>query len=466
MKKVAFVFCFCFFVTSLISQTLFSYGKYKVSKQAFLKAYHKNNSTGISNDVADYLNLYINYKLKLQEARDLQMDTLPSQKTDLQNFANQISANYLIDSAELIRLAKEAITRSFYELHLTYIFIPKDKLNEIKFPGLPSIPLSKQFNRIKLTYPNAVYEDASFITVFSLPYKLENRAYALSLNQISKSYDNGDGIYYFQVIEKRPALVDKIQTAQILIAVEPSNINDKIAKRKADSLYELVKSGADFALVAMQASEDKSTASNGGMMEEFGISKYSKEFNDPVFRIKKVNEISKPFKTRYGYHIVKLISKTPVKSSFEESNLAKWKQRVMEDDRISLAKEKMINKVSKLIKLPPDSKVGKTAIMDYYRKHLIDYNNSFKEVLNEYEEGNLVFELMNQNVWQKGARDSTGLFQFYTLNKNKYDSRKKFDDIKGKVINDYEIYLENLMVDRIKIKYPITINKAVFHLLR
>ena len=119
------LFSFFFFVNNGNAQTLFSYGSKSVSKGDFLKAYSKNNNEGKPTEKSyrDYLELYIRYKLKVQAAYDLKLDTLPAQQTELKNFRNQVADTYMNDEESLNTLVNEAYERSHKDIHLAHIFI-------------------------------------------------------------------------------------------------------------------------------------------------------------------------------------------------------------------------------------------------------------------------------------------------------------------------------------------------------
>src|SRR5687767_8328597 len=103
MKKI-FLFLFMgFFAQGVLAQTLFTYGNKSVSKTEFLRAYNKNKSVVTDKDMAlrEYLDLYIKFKLKVQAAKDLRIDTLSSIKQDLENFRIQVQETYLNDESSL-----------------------------------------------------------------------------------------------------------------------------------------------------------------------------------------------------------------------------------------------------------------------------------------------------------------------------------------------------------------------------
>lgn len=108
------------------SQNIFSYGNNAVSKQEFLKAFNKNKVTITDKDkaVRDYLELYSNFKLKVKEAQDLKLDTLPQIKYDVENFRNQVAESYLNDKKSMDLLQTEAFERSKRDLHVIHFFAP------------------------------------------------------------------------------------------------------------------------------------------------------------------------------------------------------------------------------------------------------------------------------------------------------------------------------------------------------
>src|SRR5690349_516348 len=110
MKQLAaafLLFCSC----SLSAQTLFYYGKDSVSAPEFLAAYLKNNANQRSEkSMSGYLELYINSKLKVADARQKGYDTLPQLVSDLSDLRQQILPTYLNDKAAVDRLVQEART--------------------------------------------------------------------------------------------------------------------------------------------------------------------------------------------------------------------------------------------------------------------------------------------------------------------------------------------------------------------
>jgi peptidyl-prolyl cis-trans isomerase SurA len=480
MKKLflsAIFFCSC---AILFSQTLFTYGTHAVTKDEFLRAYNKNKTVVTDKEKAlrEYLDLYIKFKLKVQAAKDIRLDTLSSLATDLQNFRSQIEEGYLNDENQLNTLMQEASDRSQKDIHVLYLFYPIKDFSD-----------SLAVVRSHLT-SKEIWGDFGFITVFNLPYDIENFIYGLKPGQESKPYRTKNGFYIFKNVEERKA-VGKIKAAQILIAVpEGAKEEDKInAKRLADSVYRAIQSGADFGEMAKNMSNDKMTYMSGGVMPEFGTGKYDPAFENNVFALKKDNDITPPFQTQFGYHIVKRLSRTEI--SIDKNDAAflyNLKQQVQQDSRITSAKEKFLNDVLKRLNYKKNAAVNETelwkltdsfivtgkkipgknldektilfsvnntniktgdwlkfakeykssasykgeadkelfknftsiTVMDNFRKKLPDFNPDFKYQLQEFKDGNMLFEIMERNVWTKASNDSVELNKYYTAHKNKY----------------------------------------------
>jgi peptidyl-prolyl cis-trans isomerase SurA len=274
----------------------------------------------------------------------------------------------------------------------------------------------------------------------------------------------------------------------------PPNADEATKQRSqklADSIYTLLQGGADFGTLAKTFSNDKLTYMNGGEMPEFGSGKFDYSFEKEVFDLKKDGDISRPFSTAYGIHIVKRMGYTPTVTDKSDASLQfELKQKTMQDARISEAKEKFAKEIITKIgykRLPgvkdedllryADSldmhadqeyynqtpisnkpiisftksslkgtdwlkfvkeykgnfenykgesnkelwdKYITIASLEYYKKHLEEYNEDFKFQMTEFKEGNMLFEVMEKNVWNKAGIDSVGLLKYYNEHKENY----------------------------------------------
>jgi len=505
MKKTFLAITFLFAATQLFSQTLFTYGKDAVSKGEFLRAYNKNKApvTDKERSLREYLDLYSNFKLKVKAATLLRMDTLPEMQTDIENFRAQIVEGYMTNKEGLNKLVNEAFQRSQKDIHLLHFYIAvNDKMtaaDTIKvYEEIQTIYAALKSGRNDYTTlssenPNVSFADLGYITVFSVPYNYENIVYGLVAGEASAPFRTKTGWHVVKNAEERKS-IGKLKVAQILFAL-PQNASTetvKAARQKADSIYKLLQAGQDFATLAKKFSDDKLTYLSGGVMPEFGTGKYEPDFEKQVLEIKKDSEISAPFLTSYGFHIVKRLQQKPIPTSKnDDAYMDALKQRVLQDLRMSVVNEKFVKDVvlprtqykrnisvtdadlfryadsaystRKADNYPINNKVifsfenesvkgfdwlnfvkdyrlkkGETdkemfdnyvakKAMNYYRDHLEKYNTEFKYQMCEFTEGNLLFAIMEKNVWNKATNDSAGLINYYNEHKEKYSWAKSAD---------------------------------------
>lgn len=336
----------------LQAQTLFTYGKHSVTTDEFLSAFKKNKiaSDTTKNALRDYLDLYINFRLKVQEAKDMHLDTLASLRAELQNFRHQVEKNYTYDKKELGFLLNQALRRSEKDIRVSAILIkpiaPIDTLHLFEIASKISGSLNKDKNKNLSGFEGqgvkVSNEDLGYVTVFTLPYSLENIVFSLQNNEYSKPEKFGSGYIIFKKVDERPAM-GKIKVAQILISSSPeSGRTEEQTKRLADSLYGMLIKGTDFSRIAKEFSNDRNTYFNGGEMPEFGVGKYSPEFEEHAFELKRDGDISKPFKTEFGYHILKRISVTHLPKVDDPDYIFEIRQKLTSDDRIDIARNKLI----------------------------------------------------------------------------------------------------------------------------
>ncbi|MDQ6762672.1 MAG: peptidylprolyl isomerase, partial [Bacteroidota bacterium] len=407
MKQLCFLVAFFSFTSFLYSQSLFTYGNHSVDKDEFLRAYNKNKTTTENKEQAlkDYLDLYIKFKLKVQAAKDMRLDTLPSLEADLDNFKGQIEDSYLKDEKQVSALTDEAYLRSKKDIHTLHFYVPVDE----KMLPADTMKAYKAINETydelkkgKTNYEDILAEikeeiapvqgnDLGFITVFTLPYEFENIVYGLKVGEVSKPYRTKKGWHIFKNEEERPA-AGKVKIAQILFAVPASNnpLRDR-AKQLSDSVYKALQAGADFSELAKKYSDDKMTYMNGGLMPEFGVAKYDGGFEKAAFSLKHDSDITEPFQTEFGYHILKRISRSPLpENKSDAASMYSLKQDVLNDSRIETAKEKFIKEI-----------LAKTG----YKKNNVVTDAALWKITDS-------FTLVNKNISVGNLSEKTVLFSF------------------------------------------------------
>jgi peptidyl-prolyl cis-trans isomerase SurA len=498
------------------SQTLFTYGNYSADAKDFLRAYNKNNSQPASNKakaIHDYLDLYINSRLKIQEAHERGYDTLPQIKSEVDNLRTQVIENYMSDPEAINRLAKEAFQRSLKDIHVAHIFISfkdnngiddttkaRQKLNDVLkrlAKGEDFLNIAQQASEDPSAKTNK--GDIGYITVLTLPYTFENIIYATAPGKYSTPYRSRVGFHIFKNLGERKA-AGKIKAQQILIAFPPGadEATKKTAARLADSLYQRIMAGGDFGKLASAFSNDYISAATGGNIPDISVGQYDPAFEKLVWSLTKDGAVSKPFLTTHGYHIVKRVAVKPViVNPNDKGNIEDLKQKIMADDRWKTARDFIYDRVKKkagfqklnyddavlwalsdslfdfkpagagrnmnresplfrigdttitvsqwisygqMNRFKPDRTGMKTypdlmeeftkrAMYDYYRSHLEEFSDEFRVQMNEFRDGNLFFEIMQQEIWNRTQNDSTELWTLFKKNRTKYNWKPSADAV-------------------------------------
>ncbi|HEX2605959.1 MAG TPA: peptidylprolyl isomerase, partial [Flavisolibacter sp.] len=356
MKKLLTA-CAVMVSLSATSQTLFYYGKDSVSVNEFLKAYHKNN-TGPKSPKAfsNYLDLYINSRLKIKEAQSLGYDTLPQIVSDIAGLRQQILPAYLNDKESIDKMANEAFLRSQKDIHLAHLFFSfrehpdtaalASRVKEAmqKLTTLSFSEVARQYSDDPAAAENG--GDLGWITAFSLPYELENLAYSLAPGKTSGIYRSRAGYHIFRNLAERKA-IGRIRAAQILLSFPPgANEATRLKTRKlADSIYNSLLKGADFGKLAAQYSNDAISAAANGEMQEFGTGEYDRVFEDKVFSLAKDGAITPPFQTTHGFHIVKRIARVPIPAKADAKTLQLLREKTERSDRMNSSRSSLAKKV-------------------------------------------------------------------------------------------------------------------------
>lgn len=497
-------FLLLLFSSGLTAQSLFTVDGTEVTKEEFLKAFSKNNNGVSPTDKAyrDYLDLYIRYKLKVKAAYAAQLDTLPAQRTELQNFRNQVADTYLKDQESMDKLVKEAFQRGQKDIRLAHIFIalPKNpsvtdtlRAYEKAMAAYKALKKGKKFAETALAFSEdpsvrSNNGEVGYITVFTLPYELENLAYSLAPGQFSRPYRSKGGYHIFKNEGERKAL-GRIKVAQILLSYPPGATAEvKTATReKADSIYRLLQNGGDFVALARAYSGDNLSYKNGGELAEFGVGRYDSAFEAAAFGLETDGAISQPLASDFGYHILKRIYRKPFPRQFDDQAAAAIRQQVLNDPRVEVSRQALFSRIYRetdfqraeipegdlwaltdsamrnsgynsyhglgygttvfsisqraytvkewldFVRASRTQRAGngvsdkdlfqryiERTALDYYRNHLELYNKDFAFQLNEFKEGNLLFEIMQRRIWDKASTDSAGLAKYYEAHKGKY----------------------------------------------
>ena len=300
-----------------------------VARSEFEYSYNKNNAAGVidKKTVEEYVDLFVNYKLKVAAALDAKLDTLTSFKKEFAQYRDQQIRPTMVTDADV-----EAEARKVYD----------DTKRAIGPRGLV-----------------------------------------------------------------RPAHIF-LMLGQRATAEEQERV-----KQRIDSIYAALKGGADFADMARRLSQDQGTAANGGLLPWIGPGQTLKEFEDKAYALKD-GEMSEPFLSPAGYHIILMKGHKQLEPYDSlRSNILSFIEKRNVRDRIASMKLDTIVEQS-------GGKLTREEAMERRADSLMAVNPDLKNLIREYHDGLLLYEISNRAVWEKAAKDEEGLEAFFKKNKKKY----------------------------------------------
>ncbi len=319
--------------TFLISQddeALFTINNKKISKSEFVYSFNKNNPTLVSENIDStrkYLEKYIEFKLKIIEAENLGLDKKKEFIDEFGKYRTQLIMPYLADRQLIEKLAKEAYERMKTEIHVRHILIsvslyasPKDSLLAYQKASKILLRLNsgEDFGVVARQVsddPQAINNggDLWYVGPLILPYNIENYLYSNKQAKYSHPIRTQFGYHIVEILDKRknPGLT---HVAHILVALtnQKKEFLDEPSKQLADSLYQLIQNGQDFSALAIQYSNDNGQLTNGGELPWFETGAMPHEFEIACHKLSYDGAVTKPIKTRFGYHIIKRLGKRDI----------------------------------------------------------------------------------------------------------------------------------------------------------
>lgn len=342
------------------SETVIDFGKEKISKAEFKRVYEKNNNGEMvsKSTVDEYLELYINFKLKVLEAEARGLDTNAAFIKELAGYRKQLAQPYMSADEILEDLKREAYERLQIDVRASHVLIsvaadasPQDTLAAYKKAQEVKKMLEKgeDFEQVAKAYsddPSAQVNggDLGYFTAFYMVYPFESAAYNTEEGGISEIVRSSYGYHVLKVVDKREA-VGNVTVEHILVSSDPELSKTADPQGKINEIYRKIKGGENFEDMAAQFSDDTRSASQGGRLPAFGVSRMVPEFEAVAYNLKKPGDISKPFKTQYGWHIIRLIDRQPI-GTFEEIE-SELNSRVEKDSRSNLQEGAVLQKIKK-----------------------------------------------------------------------------------------------------------------------
>jgi len=333
----------------------------EVYKYEFEQIFWKNKKESVATkeDLDEYVDLFTKFKLKVTEAEELGLDTVPKFIKELDGYRVQLQKPYLIDSKVNEALITEAYSRTENEVRASHILLlmkgdvsPEDTLkvyNKIKSIRDEIVKGTISFvdAAVKYSEDESVKNnkgDLGYFTAFRMVYPFESAAFNTKVGDVSQPFRTRFGYHIVKTTNKRKGR-GTVKVAHIMLtnkkgATEQDLIN---SKKKIEEIYQKIQKGASFEKMALEFSEDRQSAAKGGELKWIKPGETFVEFDSIAFSLKENGVISSPVMTPAGWHIIKQIDVKPVGDL--SSMRSELKSKIQRDTRSQISKESFINKL-------------------------------------------------------------------------------------------------------------------------
>ncbi|MDG1534683.1 MAG: peptidylprolyl isomerase [Schleiferiaceae bacterium] len=486
-------------------EVLFTVGNQSITTEEFKAVYEKNKGVGAALDPKtpeEYLELYINFKLKIAEAYEQQRDTATEFKNEFGGYRAQLAKPYLSDQGAEDELVNQAFSRMQEEVRAAHIMIaleanalPSDTLKAYR----QLLDLRKSILSGKTKFENAAREtsadtwsaknggDLGYFTVFNMVYPFESAAYELEVGNLSMPVRSQYGYHLLKLLDRRSAS-GIVRVRHIFFASngKSSLQEQQRAERSANEIYSRLEGGEDF-ISLLEFSEDRKTKDAMGELPEFGINNMMPAFEEAAFSLEASGDYSVPVETSIGWHVIQLIEKKPL-ASFDELK-SELKKKVKRDTRSRVGATRFMKRLKseydfaiderwlgrtmnlvdknafgtgtweiptlsrdRVVATFANEKIYQSEVLEFWAKNqnqsseavrveflrvlfnaysnnrMIAYEDGqlelkhadFRNLVREYKEGILLFDLTQEAVWNKAAQDSAGIANHYELIKEDY----------------------------------------------
>lgn len=497
------------------SDVLFTIDESPVYISEFKRVYLKNIDLvkdKSQKNIDEYLNLFINYKLKLKEAKHLGLDKKQAYLEELEGYRKQLAKGYLTDTRTSDALIRQAYDRSLEQINASHILImvkpnasAKDTIAAYQkiIEARNKVVNVESFDVVAKAYsqdPSVAKNNGNlgWFSAFRMVYPFEEAAYETKVGEVSEPFRTQFG-YHVVKVNGREKKLGEVTVAHIMVAINNNRTSEE-AEKRIKEINQQLQQGVSFASLAKQYSDDPSTAIEGGKIRRFGQGALNSEkFEKTAFALGKKGEISTPIQTKYGWHIIQLIEKHPLKSFEEQKN--ELTKKVKRDSRSKLVTTSFLNSLKKKYAItknekavayfkeilpatfskeewnvPEDKNLKKElftlkkekylyedfaeflksnqirieryldisafveemytqfeskTLLRYYEEHLEEDNKDFANVIGEYRDGLLLFDLMESKIWNVSKTDSIGLKKYYETQKDKYTQNEAYKVLKA-----------------------------------
>lgn len=460
--------------------------------------YKKNNlQQQHPTTLEQYVDMFVNYKLKVADAKAEGIDTTADYRREMSEYARELARPYMRDKAVDDSLVAVAYEHMKENIEVSHIMLPRDRTNpsfELADSLLGLLDAGADFGELaeQFTTDNGSRHTRGymgFISARSLPYAFEDAAYNTPVGCVSRPVLTDFGIHLIKVHSRRPDRGEIKARHIVKLTMGLDSLAIAVKKEQIDSIYKALESGADFIELAKQTTDEGPGQKSGGELPWFGTGRMIKTFEDVAFGLEP-GQMSEPFETQFGYHVVLCEDRRnlPAIEQLEES----LREGIMRDARAALAVERAVDNYGRSVGACLNSKavgrIGKalgknkrtggidaklssklrqesmpafyignekgctvgeilSEVLDEgcddcgkltelyeqkanskFRKGLSDRmlatlperEPDYRNLINEYSDGLLLYEVSNRKVWDKANKDMDGLEQYFQQHKSDF----------------------------------------------
>ncbi|MCM1449852.1 MAG: peptidylprolyl isomerase [Clostridiales bacterium] len=481
------------------SQILLTIDNNPVTLGEFEYLYHKNNSQQMAPQTIDeYLQMFINYKLKVMEAEAASIDKTDNFKSELRGYARELAEPYLIDNTIEQQLIDQEYARMAEEVNVSHIMLMPgysplehaagkvrlDSIRNVILQGGDFEELAKRFSVDRASSVNG--GNMGYITAGRFPYSFESAAYDTPVGELSQVVETQFGFHLVKPIGRRPARGEVLVQHVLKLTQGLDAERKKAVLHSMDSLHTLLANGADFDDIASRESEDPGSARQGGRLPWFSTGRMVKPFEDVAYALND-GDLSDVFETAYGYHIIKRLDSKALPS--KEEATPQIRQMIENDERAQMPRRARLDElkarygvvknrpayamaesvirsnggydstvvarfmsmpapmvtigddrkillsqvVSRLQPMPDvqadvayemlvnriDEMIDET-VTDIALEKLPEENADYRNLLKEYRDGMLLFEISDRMVWTRAKEDTAGLNRWFETHRDRY----------------------------------------------
>ncbi len=370
--------------TQTSDQVLLRVGDEEITLSHFKEVYRKNNLESMiaePKEVDEYMEMYTDFRLKVLAAKELGLDTNASFIEELAGYREQLAQQYFSDHEVTDQLVREAWERSQYDVRASHILINLDQFA----PPEDTLQVYEQMMEIRERIlggedfgdlaremsddPSAQDREASgnqparkgnagdlgYFTVFNMVYPFETAAFNTEVGEVSMPVRSNFGYHLVKVTDRLPAM-GRARVAHIMLMTPEGTSEEELAGKNEmiHDLHQQLLEGADFAELATEYSEDRQSSARGGEMAPFTSNRMVPQFIKAISELHETGDLSEPLQSNFGWHIIKLIEKTPP-PQFEEAK-AELQHRIQRDNRSMLSQKAVIHRLKEDYRYRGDEK--------------------------------------------------------------------------------------------------------------